>query len=821
MPDIDAPNDNRCTGVQAPSDLAVQVSPDGVAITWVGSVTGAYVYVVQRRGSDGGIWGEIGRVAAGGSEYFDGGCVEANSACEYRVIAASSSCQTAPSALATAHTLPVAVAGFAAAGDGELARLAWQANNLYASGYVIERSDEGGAYIEITTVDGAAVGYDDAIRRNAEFCYRLSAVTDAGRGPAAESCTRGGAESVTLQAERYLDRVTLRWSDANRFETGYAILRDGAVIVQLAPDAVQLDDGVTDLALHVYEVVATSATGDSAPASVTSGRLRSDVVSEGPPAVSGCELTARATFAQQAGAPLDFVEAALEPTTNEQVTAADDFAVTGLITQRGVGVFEALWAPTYVNGSSFEVVFEHRLAFQSLTQLVATPVLASGAKTGEGLQPWPTDVALDETACGASGLGRLASIDASEDHTCVVTNAERIVCWGKGIHGQLGPATGLASAASPRVVCHELGSGPGCNGPYFLRRGDNVRIAVGYHVSYAIADNGVVRRWGTEPTRAAEPIPRVHPNLDGAAPGFSVVTMAAGNDSACAVTTGGGAVCWGLNDTGQLGRGGSPTSFDAPAAEVCTGSPCVPLTGVGSIGMGEFHACAVTAGAVYCWGDNGSGQVGTGSAGGVVTSAAQLGGSLGEAKQVALGTDFSCGLFGDNVYCWGSRAHGAIGDDGAMTGNALTPVAVSSVAGGAMLEDVLAIAAGEHHACALQYDGDLVCWGANGSGQLGDGGTADAPRPRRVRAVGSAAEDLTRVAAVAAGRAHTCAVLADASIACWGANDIGQLGNGTTGAGASSVPALVLCDGLEPSCGSAGPMYRAALRGRGTLRAIQ
>lgn len=819
VPGIDAPNDDRCTAVAPPEDVSVQASADGVTIRWSGLLTGEYSYVIQKRGMNN-VWGETGRVPSETMTYVDTSCVEPNSACEYRVVAASATCQTVPSASAFAYTLPIVVADFTASGDGDVVRLSWGQNNLYPNSYVVERSDEGGAFVELTTVDGEVDRHDDPVARNTAFCYRLSAVTDAGRGPSAESCTPSGAIPVTLELGRLVDRALVRFTSDNRFANGYVVRRDGNVVVELDTDERHYEDPLSDDLNHDYSVIATSNTGDSSSVGGTSGRLITSVVVPQPPRATGCTLMASATVASQAGTTVQSVEAALEPTTDEAVTAvAGGYDVTGTISARGVGTFEALWAPVFSYDATFEVVFNHRLRFSATSQLVTTPNFATGSRTGEGLQPWPSDVALTATACTSGALGRLASISALDDHTCVVSNAERVLCWGNGTSGQLGSAVGATSSPFPHAVCMS-GEGPGCGGAYMLR-GDNLRIATGRRISYAVASNGIVRQWGITPGGTAPSLlPVVHPNLDGAA-GMEMVTVAAGDDSACGLTTGSRVLCWGFNDTGQMGRGGGFNTVDNPALPVLT-SAAVELANVRSVSMGRYHACAIATGGVYCWGANAAGQAGIGSTSVSVGFASLLtGASPGDAKQLALGSNFSCGVFDDNVYCWGSRANGAIGDGGAVTGNQLTPVAVKEPSGPDDLNNVVAIAAGDFHACALLSSTEVVCWGAGGSGQLGDdNGYADAPRASPVRVVGGGAGVLTGAVAIAAGRAHTCAVLSDASVACWGANNSGQLG---IGPGMNQpTPRLVRCDGTDLSCGPVtGDFYRAALRGIGTLEAIQ
>lgn len=152
---------------------------------------------------------------------------------------------------------------------------------------------------------------------------------------------------------------------------------------------------------------------------------------------------------------------------------------------------------------------------------------------------------------------------------------------------------------------------------------------------------------------------------------------------------------------------------------------------------------------------------------------------------LAAGVFFSCALLRDQtVKCWGDNEYGQLGD-GTLGGSSV-PVSVMGVG------SAVAIAAGDYHACALLADGTAVCWGANDYGQLGggsplgEGGVTIAPRkvPAAASVVG-----LSGIRALAAGAAHTCALLADATVACWGADAGGELG--TPLRANTSLPTLV------------------------------
>ncbi len=163
-----------------------------------------------------------------------------------------------------------------------------------------------------------------------------------------------------------------------------------------------------------------------------------------------------------------------------------------------------------------------------------------------------------------------------------------------------------------------------------------------------------------------------------------------------------------------------------------------------------------------CWGANGSGQLGDGTATDRSIPVAVSG--IGDATGVASGDGHTCAvLVGGAVKCWGYNGQGQVGD--ATTTSRLTPVAVSVVS------DATAVAAGPSHTCALRTGGTVLCWGANGYGQVGDGTTTDRSTPVAVEQPHA----LDHVVQTAAGWAHTCTLRTGGTVSCWGFNGYGQL----------------------------------------------
>ncbi len=248
-------------------------------------------------------------------------------------------------------------------------------------------------------------------------------------------------------------------------------------------------------------------------------------------------------------------------------------------------------------------------------------------------------------------------------------------------------------------------------------------------------------------------------DVSGLVGGVSAIT--ASGHHTCALTSGGAVKCWGNNGAGQLGIGTTTASG-------------VPLdvsglaSGVRAIAAGWNHTCALTSGGgVKCWGSNGSGQLGNGTTTDslVPVDVSGLGSGV---RVVVAGANHTCALRSDDgVRCWGDNYYGQLGTD-ARPG-ALVPVDVAG-----LTSDVSAVVAGGGRTCALTTGGGAMCWGANGSGGLGNGDTTNSSVPVDVSGLASG------VSAIAVGRDHTCALTSSGGVKCWGSNGYGRLGTGTT-----------------------------------------
>ena len=228
--------------------------------------------------------------------------------------------------------------------------------------------------------------------------------------------------------------------------------------------------------------------------------------------------------------------------------------------------------------------------------------------------------------------------------------------------------------------------------------------------------------------------------------------------------------------------------------------------------LGARHTCGLTAaGAAYCWGQNQYGQLGDGSTTSRLTPVPVAGGLSFVA--LSAGTLHTCGVTAAGAaYCWGGNTNGQLGDEPVQPSDRLTP---SPVAGGLTFASV---SARRFYSCGVTVEGAAYCWGDNEDGQLGDGTTDQRLTPARV--AGS-----VNFTSLSAGGLHTCGLTAPGVVYCWGSNPFGQLGDGTTTQRstpvqvASQVSFTAVSAGGSATCGlaAAGATYCWGDNGFGQL----
>jgi alpha-tubulin suppressor-like RCC1 family protein len=422
----------------------------------------------------------------------------------------------------------------------------------------------------------------------------------------------------------------------------------------------------------------------------------------------------------------------------------------------------------------------------------------------------------------------LVAVSAGNEHACARRGDGTVSCWGRNDDGQLGDGT--HTPRSSDVVVATLPAA--------------VSVAAGQRHTCAAVGSGEVYCWGADdagqlgdggghPSATPAPVSGIS----------NAVGVAAGEAFSCAVLADGTARCWGDDTSGQLGDGGDAKTGRLPAAVFA-------LTGVRSIAAGWQHACALRDDeTLWCWGANDAGQVGDGTRGVPRPRPVQVQ-TMGAVTRVAAGLQHTCAATrAAGLFCWGDNGAGQLGTGDA--GPALSPVPVR------LVSNPIAVAAGASHTCAVRQGGATLCWGANVDGQLGEGSTSALPIPAPVLSLPASADvvaggsyacaldghgavfcwgddhfgqlglgrvvtrgkpapvvGLTGATEIASGGDHTCAVVvtgdAPASVVCWGANEAGQLGDATTVDRARPAPvkgaieAAHVAAGLQHSCALGG-----------------
>lgn len=337
---------------------------------------------------------------------------------------------------------------------------------------------------------------------------------------------------------------------------------------------------------------------------------------------------------------------------------------------------------------------------------------------------------------------RVTKIKVSTAHTCAITTAGRVKCWGQNTYGALGNGTTTASLAPVEVS--GLTSGV-------------VDLALGGTHTCALLTDGGVKCWGLNASGQLADGTTVNKLAPVSVVGLSApaVSLVAGMHHNCVVNTLGGVECWGYNIYGQIGDN-SRINRTVPVGVSGLTSGVASISSSGS----AYSTCAVTtSGGVLCWGNLVSGMAL------IPTAVPTL--DTGVAS-VSVGADQYCVVTTTGgAKCWGANNYGQLGDNTFV--DKLSPTWVFGLKSG-----VSRVSAGFRFTCALTTAGQALCWGDNASGNLGDGTTTTRRIPWPVSELSSG------VTSIVAGGAYACVTLSGDGVRCWGNNYSGQLGDGTT-----------------------------------------
>jgi alpha-tubulin suppressor-like RCC1 family protein len=423
-----------------------------------------------------------------------------------------------------------------------------------------------------------------------------------------------------------------------------------------------------------------------------------------------------------------------------------------------------------------------KLVSGSIVRAIVAGVLFLAAcgdlkKAGDLVQPiggdaGDTDGASTRGPWRDGGAGSVKAIAIGGWHSCALLDGGRLRCWGSGPLGYGDAKTAVGDDETPASV----GDVP-LDLPV-------VQVAAGYGHTCVVLEGGAVRCWGINDKGQLGYGNGDYVTLASAAGnvdvGGPVMEVAAGGDHTCALLANGNVRCWGFGLYGVLGYANTRTIGDdetpATAGDVNVGGKVIQLA------AGHNVSCALLEqGTVRCWGEGYGGALGYGNGGDYIgddESPARAGDVDlgGRATAITTSGEHTCALLeGGSVRCWGMGASGVCGYGRLeCAGYSTTPASFGDVPVGGKVVEVSALG---DHTCALLEGGSVRCWGAGHHGQLGYGnmndiGDDETPASAGDVDVGAAALH------VAAGTFHTCAVLTNGRVRCWGFAHVGMLGYG-------------------------------------------
>ena len=282
-----------------------------------------------------------------------------------------------------------------------------------------------------------------------------------------------------------------------------------------------------------------------------------------------------------------------------------------------------------------------------------------------------------------------------------------------------------------------------------------------------------------------------------------------GQKHTCAIFSDGNLKCWGGTELGEIGTGLFTNDYFTTPQIVQFDAERFPV----AVSSSKRHTCAILDnGELMCWGYNSHGQLGIGTYGWSVSENTPQLVDLGvgkTAKSVSTGSDHTCAILNDDsLKCWGSPGNGELLGNGAISIQP-TPQLVNLGPG----KTAVSVSAGISHTCAILNDGNIKCWGSNNAGQLGIGSTINQPSPQQV----NLGTNHFAVAVDVGSGYHTCAVLDNGNLTCWGSNANGQLGIGGT-SNVNSPQNVDIGQGLSVVSVSAGMSHTCAILSDSSLK---
>jgi alpha-tubulin suppressor-like RCC1 family protein len=342
------------------------------------------------------------------------------------------------------------------------------------------------------------------------------------------------------------------------------------------------------------------------------------------------------------------------------------------------------------------------------------------------------------------------SVATGYEHTCAITTAGQLFCWGSDGVGQLGDGTDLVNQPTPVAVEPNIT--------------DWRSVSAGGNHTCATRQSGRLYCWGADTWGALgddAPLQFQPSPVEVAGGRTDWASVAAGGSHTCARRTDDVVHCWGHDDFGQVGDGAGATDRPTP----------VRITGRWtSVTAGLWTTCGrARSGRLFCWGRDLEGQLGNGRPAQSRAQPSEVAGDRTDwapKATAAAGGVHACARRDGRLHCWGTNVSGPLGI-GPGDGVRHQPTAVATLA-----TDWTSVGAGQAHTCARRAVGRVLCWGLDHEGQLGDDATTTTRRLPVVVAGGH--QDWL---GVSVGWEHTCGRRDGGTLWCWGSDDSGQLGD--------------------------------------------
>lgn len=402
--------------------------------------------------------------------------------------------------------------------------------------------------------------------------------------------------------------------------------------------------------------------------------------------------------------------------------------------------------------------------------------------------------------CAGDALAAKAVLVTGGDaHNCALLDTGKIRCWGDNGSGEAGQGDTRDRGGQPGDMAGLKDIDLGTESPaVFVEAGGSHNCAVFADGTLKCwGDNGsgqlgigMAGNRGESPGQLGRALPFVNLGT-----GVKAVSATGGIGHTCILLATGAVKCFGNNSAGQLGLGDT-RNRGLSAADMGGNLPAVDLGGKKAVSLssGDNFTCALLEnGQIKCWGENTGGQLGLGDTNNRGTSASQMGRNLPEvslgtgrkALQMAAGWTHVCALLDDqSVKCWGSNGGGlglaSTNPRGTQPGQMGDSLPALELEPGLPIQK---LSCGSSHCCVLFSVGTTKCWMRNDNGCLGTGdlnSIGDQPDEMGINLPFVDLGPLAVVQDIGLGWRHTCAVMSDGSVKCWGKNDDGRLGLGDT-----------------------------------------